>query len=160
MPTPIIGHVISSFLDCDHLITATGDPIVINPAVTKWIPCDGRSIVGSQLALQSGMTHAPDLRGKFIRGLNQIYGIGEPILNQSQANPQNMQIGAYQEDRVGSHSHPFPTNDDGTPVGGAHRALGYPKKPGPSVATAENDNDQRETRPKNISVYFYLRINP
>jgi hypothetical protein len=150
----------SSFLDYDHLSVATGDPNVINPAVSKWIPCDGRSIAGSRLAVQTGMTHAPDLRGKFVRGLNQFYGIGEPLLNRTQANPQNKLVGEYQEDRIGRHAHTIATNDDGTGGGGSYKVTGYSKQNGPTVSTGENDNDQGETRPKNISVYFYLRINP
>ena len=34
----------------------------------NWVLCDGRSIVGSQLAKLTGISNAPDLRGVFLRG--------------------------------------------------------------------------------------------
>lgn len=156
----ILGTIIASYLDYDHLIAITNDPNIINPIISRWIPADGRSIAGSALANQTGKMHAPDLRGKFLRGLNEFYNVGQPVLDPSQANPENKLLGDYQEDRIGRHTHPIPTNDDGTPVtNGNYKTTGYSKRNGSTVATQENDNNQGETRPKNISVYYYIKIN-
>ena len=156
----ILGTIIASYLDYDQLTTITTDPIVINPAVSKWIPADGRSIVGSDLQTRTGKTEAPDLRGKFLRGVNEIYNIGQPVLGDAFKNPENKLAGQYQEDRVGNHNHPIRTCDDGTPnMNNNFRPLAYSKHNGTTIYSEPNENDQRETRPKNISVYYYIKIN-
>jgi len=64
-----------------------------------WIQADGRSIAGSRLALLTGMTTAPDLRGVFVRGKNN----GK---TGSFSNPDGeLALGTYQADQFGSHRH-------------------------------------------------------
>lgn len=156
----LLGTIIASYLDYDNLIAITGDPNIINVTVSKWIPADGRSIIGSKLANRTTKTEAPDLRGKFLRGLNQFYSVGEPNLNQLMANPENKTLGAFQEDRVGKHTHPILTNDDGTPIStNNYKTTAYSKRNGITINSESNDNNQIETRPKNISVFYYIKIN-
>jgi hypothetical protein len=59
----------------ENAITQIGDimPSILNEAQfqalrsTAWILCDGRSIAGSDLATLTGLTNAPDARGRFLR---------------------------------------------------------------------------------------------
>lgn len=157
----ILGTIIASIIDYDALCNAIAEPAAHRNTVhANYIPCDGRSIAGSALG-NTGITNAPDLRGKFMRGMNLMYNHGEfPPLDNSKADPDNnRRVGSYQEDRVGKHTHAIQTNDDGTHPDGTYKITGYSKHNGPSVSTAENDNNQNETRPKNVSVYYYIKIN-
>src|SRR2546430_3248270 len=75
----VLGTIISSVLDYDQLCTSIGEPAAIDLPRSSYVPCDGRSIAGSALNRITTLAHAPDLRGKFIRGLNVIYNVGQPL---------------------------------------------------------------------------------
>jgi hypothetical protein len=72
----ILGTIISSVLNFDEFCSVMNpaENPAMNPRTSSYAPCDGRSIVGSQLEIKTGnkIKKAPDLRGKFIRGLNVI----------------------------------------------------------------------------------------
>src|SRR5690348_12189222 len=86
----VIGTIISSVLSYDSLCKAMNNesPSIDNTR-SSYVPCDGRTIMGSQLEKltnQPGhdhITNAPDLRGRFIRGLNTMYSDGNPPLDKS-----------------------------------------------------------------------------
>lgn len=166
----ILGTVIASVLDYDHLSKLTNDPKVINPQVSSWVPADGRSIAGSQLATITGNSNAPDLRGRFVRGLNEIYSVGEPALNKSTADPDgdNRKPGDYQGDVLGYHSHPASGHIMGSVCGsnGTHDVDGGsdkwncdPNLGDHNVVVSVQPYGGSETRPKNVSLYFYTKIN-
>lgn len=143
----------------------------INNAKSSYIPCDGRSIVGSlleKITNEAGHTHitnAPDLRGKFLRGLNVMYNVDQPLpFDPNQVgDPEgaNRVAGTYQSDAFKQHQHNY-----------THFSNGY-------IHDMSNDTDQRscsygsmvgdvtgfsgdsvnETRPRNISIYYYIKIN-
>ena len=81
----VLGTVISSVLSYDALCKAMNEDAAIDNTKSSYAPCDGRSIVGSELEKQTnqtGHTHikeTPNLRGRFMRGLNSIYGVDEPL---------------------------------------------------------------------------------
>lgn len=166
----ILGTVITSMLDYDHLIVITKDPKVIDPEKSEWIPADGRSIEGSLLSKKTGMTVAPDLRGRFIRGLNIIYGTGQPPLDKDKAdvNGENRKAGDYQGDEFRAHDHKA-TGKLGTNVTGTNKTLDVEEgddkyNSDPNFAQKDVKIDVKnsggdETRPKNIAVYFYIKIN-
>jgi len=157
----ILGTIIASVLEYDELCSAIGE-LHIATFKSNYVPCDGRSILESKLA-STGISNAPDLRGRFLRGLNVMYNHGElPPLDLNSADPDgtDRRVGSYQEDKMKKHTHSIPTNDDGTPVsGGNYKTTAYSKSNGPSVSTGENENAGVETRPKNIAVYYYIKIN-
>jgi len=172
----ILGTVITSVLEYDHLIKITGDPSIINPKTSGWIPADGRSIKDSELFRQTGQAFAPDLRGQFIRGLNQFYSPGEPSIVANGADPNDRtNIGgySYQKQDVQPHIHPItdPGHQHGMVKGVTIDSWGGNVVPsgagGGSIATAPqktgitqtNTNTNIETRPNNISVYYYIKIN-
>jgi hypothetical protein len=156
----VIGTIIASVIDYDALCNAINEPMARRNTVhANYVPCDGRSVNGSALG-NSGVTNAPDLRGKFMRGLNNMYNHEAPPLDNTKADPDNARVaGSYQDDRVGKHTHQIATNDDGTSPDGSYKITAYSKHNGPSVTTAENENPHGETRPKNIAVYYFIKIN-
>lgn len=160
----ILGTVIASVLDYDHLSKLTNDPKVINPQVSSWVPADGRSIAGSQLATITGNSNAPDLRGRFVRGLNEIYSVGEPALNKSTADPDgdNRKPGDYQDDNFEAHSHSV--TDHSAPFAFPTSGMGIQSDSGQQIQFGKpnisiNATGGSETRPRNISLYFYIKIN-
>ena len=167
----VLGTIISSVLTYDALCKAMNNEAAsIDNTKSTFIPCDGRSIVGSlleKLTNQPGhvhITNAPDLRGKFMRGLNVIYNVDQPLpFEASQLGDpdgSNRGVGDYQADAIQQHGHSYTHFDGGI------------------ITDMSNDKDQRrcsygnmvgaitgtfgtgiETRPRNVSVYFYIKIN-
>lgn len=165
----VVGTIITSVLDYDHFTRINGDPTVINPKVSKWVPADGRQIPGSKLSELTQMQNAPDLRGRFLRGLNTIYSNGQPALSIATADEDdpnsNRKPGDYQGDIIKKHSHEFshmiqvaPTEPHSGPGGFKHSPAGSEAYNNYSV-TGENPDGGSETRPKNVSVYYYVKIN-
>lgn len=142
-----------------------------NPIPTTWILADGRDITNTTLQKISGYTLAPDLRGRFIRGKDN--GAGK--------NPDgDLSLGTYQADQFGAHNHNF--NDPGHAhslnesiglllnsyaVGSSVSAFDQTFGAGVTgLATNTgftgitfNSNGGNETRAKNLTVNYFIRIN-
>lgn len=130
---------------------------------SKWAPCDGRPLPNSKYSKVSSRTNAPDFRGIFLRGLNSFdptYTIQPTI--PSQLNPDNTPAGVYQQDEFKSHTHGVTDHSN---------RFAY-KKPGMGIQSNKGDEVQfdkpnisinssggNETRPKNVSVFYYIKIN-
>lgn len=166
----VLGTIVSSVLNYDQLCYSMGEAAGIDNTTSTYAPCDGRSIVGSRLEKLTAVgptqpdpdghiINAPDLRGRFIRGLNNFYSVGAPALDLQTADTegQNRRVITYQGDMVGKHSHSIITADDGTPANSSYKITAYGKRQGTTLATEQNTGV--ETRPRNISVYFYIKIN-
>ena len=160
-----IGTIITSILDFETFSTLTKNHAA-NPAgkfstiKSKWAPCDGRSIVGSAYQANVAKTVLPDLRGCFVRGLNEFASDPDTPVGADRANPAGqVPAGTFQADGIGSHQHSY-----GTPVldpftaqpGGDSRVA---RKDLAQQTTGANSGAVAETRPKNVSAYFYVRIN-
>jgi len=111
---------------------------------------DGRDITGSQLCQYTGVCTLPDARGVFIRGMNvnRSRDTGDPSGNRP--------VGNFQNDEFKSHSHSYVNagvwarswkGDDSGPKT-AHKQQGDTSKRGGV-----------ETRPRNIALYTYIKIN-
>lgn len=169
-------------LDYDNFTKLTRDPKVIDPARSKWIPADGRSIVNSELARITKESNAPDLRGRFLRGLNIIYGVKPPPLDLDKADPDgnNRRPGEYQPDAFRLHNHELTDPGHTHPVASGFSVdCGSKGTPGgeltngsygngdknvhPAVRNTTGislrDSGDSETRPKNVAVYYYIKIN-
>ncbi|MFI5163427.1 MAG: hypothetical protein ACHQHN_19265 [Sphingobacteriales bacterium] len=171
--SPILGTVIASVLQYDHLIKITGDPAVVNPKTSQWIPADGRDIGKSQLSNATGLANAPDLRGRFLRGLNTIYSNGQPTLIIGTADEDdpnsNRKVGSdYQGDSFRLHAHSASGHINGSVCGsnGTHDVDGGgdkwncdPNFGDHNVVVSIQPFGGLETRPKNIGVYYYIKIN-
>jgi len=156
-----IGTVVCSFLNFKQYseITKSDEksPGKTWTPLSKWAPCDGRPIVHSQYSDFTGEPNVPDLRGVFLRGLNSF----DPFMtkqpqNPNQLNPDNTPLGVYQEDAFKSHRHDIMNVPTGTSVGFGSNFNGVPN----GLRTYNTEpSGEKETRPKNVSVYYYIRIN-
>ena len=137
-----------------------------SPNRSKWAPCDGRGIADSQYSKLTGKAFTPDLRGQFLRGAIVIYKNGEPqnYFNGSDLWHERDSINgySYQKDSFKAHRHMSGSNTDqdwfgqGTPKGPETWATNW-RADRPINLTSETGGS--ETRPKNMSVYYYIRIN-
>ena len=122
----------------------------------KWVLMNGQNIHGSDLQnLIPTMESVPDARGLFIRSMN--LGRGSDIGDGD--GDHRGQAGLFQSDAFKGHTH------------------GYTHFDGGVVTDFSNDKDQRrasygsmvgdqtepvggnETRPRNIALYLYMKIN-
>lgn len=170
-----IGTIIASVLDYSTFLKVNNLDEMDNKdmATALWIPCDGRSLNVSKYAKYSG-GKIPDLRGVFLRGIND-YSVSFPSVvpvSQNQKNPENRVAGEFQTDSYKLHQHGFGgnfTNREGDRIWdfyGTKRvtsewtAKSNPN-PGNSInrvsLTSPEGND--ETRPRNVTVYYYIKIN-
>jgi hypothetical protein len=160
-----IGTIITSFLNFEQFNAATKNNEkspggIWTSARSKWAPCDGRPVPNSKYQTLTSQIQIPDLRGMFLRGLN-IFDPYQPVpaIASDKADPDNSRIvGSYEADGFKSHNHSI-----SGPVNAIH-----------GVKVESSDNDKRcggansytstssgieETRPKNIAVYYYIKIN-
>lgn len=150
---PPVGTIWASMLTETQFQSLINDP---SPAT--WILADGRSVAGSAYAFATGQTNAPDLRGIFLRGLNNG-GSAAGTRSDAFANPDDLSgtftPGTLTQDKFKSHTHTYSVNSsfgaDTTSAGGnAGEANGNP------LTSATGGN---ETAPKNASINWFIRIN-
>lgn len=168
-----IGTIISSMLTPQQFRSATKDCEIddINDPYKncRWMPADGQlaplnSAYDKFFRKGTDRVHVVDLRGVFIRGLNEFDPNAElPVANR-QKNPDPvaedgtpLEAGEFQPDATKKHLH----TSNFRVVGGVGHSVGKIN----SVDTLGVNNTERtgeseyETRPRNVSVYFYVRIN-
>lgn len=139
-----------------------------------WVPMDGRSIAGSALATLTGMANVPDAGGLFVR--NQEFSGGA---NQDPDRTSASPIATYQDQAVISHNHGV--NDPGhghsfndiRHGGGGDKCncAGSGGTASDGTTTQANNTVNvttgitiqnaggSETRPKNMNLWVYIRIN-
>ena len=165
MNTPI-GTIITSVLNFDAFSKEVGQTPVADPTKSLWLPCDGRgfNLDNTNLqfhGLQGGKV--PDLRGMFLRGLKQFYSDNEPSINSEREKDVILKddrtiAGEYQPDSLESHSHSlkFQTWKGNGPNGGDELSVATHLTNSRKLRTEEvGDN---ETRPKTVSVYYYIKV--
>lgn len=161
-----LGTIISSILNYDQLCLSIGDPAAINLTKSTYVPCDGRSVVGSALSKATGglLKMSPDLRGKFVRGLNVIYSAGQPLpfdpATQGDPDGPNRAAGDYQSDELLKHRHDYQRYQAWN-IGDMSNDTDQRQCAGQSSNTGDSSGftGGSETRPRNIAVYYYLKIN-
>lgn len=180
-----LGSIITSVLDFNQFSYETKNHRnnEFDPSKSKWAPADGRKVTGSDYAKYNNFV--PDLRGQFLRGANIIFSTNEPTMyvngkdpdtrnviekysyqGQSTKLPNNRFTGATNV--TGNHSHSF------TAITARGSSQNIPNAHGPQVnngggttsATGNhshtvvvNAGGDRETRPRNMTVFYYIRIN-
>ncbi|MEO5646532.1 MAG: hypothetical protein ABIQ91_03590 [Candidatus Paceibacterota bacterium] len=166
--TTPIGTVIASVVDFETFSAKTknfGTLRIFSPIKSKWAPCDGRNVVGSKYQIYwSGNlgSKLPDLRGLFLRGLNK-FAMDEKTsgVTESSQNPDEPSTKfSVQKDMVGAHTHLATINTSvviRTKGAGSGDSGDQTAPINPTITIKENNG--KETRPKNISVYYYIRIN-
>lgn len=169
-----IGTIVASYLNFDQFTTATKNNDkspggIWTSMKSKWAPCDGRPVPNSKFQALTSQSALPDLRGMFLRGLNSFDPF-QPVLPLSadKADPDNRVAGTYQADAFQGHKH---LDQDRIGVFQGREAPNNPHQRhtvtgSPANNTAGSVNAgygeprlSTETRPKNISVYYYIKIN-
>ena len=144
-----IGTIVPSMLRPTEFAKAVGD---LERGTIEWVLADGqKDITNSRYGQLSGKTTTPDLRGVFLRGMN-VNGGKDP--------EQNRTAGHYQPDALQQHYHMMKAIDiswDGE--GQGVRSAPNNKFIGGTVTDVTNARTADETRPKNVAVYFYIKIN-
>jgi hypothetical protein len=145
-----IGTVVSSMLSEAQFREIYG---------SGWVLADGRAVAGTAYAKLIAET-APDLRGVFLRGmtLGRDGKTGDPDGGERVA-------GSYQADALIFHQHEFNRTTSPGPGEETHSALiahansGSPRGRTNFMLVGENSDYQSlETRPRNVAVYFYIRV--
>ncbi len=161
-----IGTIISSTLKYSTFLEANRIKPTDNMEKAIWVPCDGRDVRASTYGKYVGSV--PDLRGLFLRNVNDYNvpfdGVGK--VKTERANPDNISAGIFQPDAFQGHKH-FSENTlvrkgkDDLPNQPDQR----PKQEGANNSAGVYDAGfgkpriSSETRPKNMTVYYYIKIN-
>ncbi|QNN77218.1 hypothetical protein IAE60_15010 [Pseudoxanthomonas mexicana] len=154
-PLPV-GMVVASPLPWGQFAQVSGDSASFDPRRNKWAPCDGRPVAGSALAT-GGAAETPDLRGVFVRGLNDFAAGNVPPVAADRADPDaGRRAGDFQADELKSHSHELGYHRWGLKNGNGDVNL-EASQPRPSASTKPTGG--AETRPKNVALYYYVKIN-
>lgn len=153
-----IGTIVTSILNFEKFSELNMDPNPnkFNPLISKWAPLDGRSVSGSLLAQYTDDNKVPDARGMFLRGLFSFDSFyNTPIDNSRGTIVNNGPVGTFQDDMIKSHTHGYKAGarKDVSGKGGtsdfAWNAANYTSAAFGGI----------ETRPKSISVFYYVKIN-
>lgn len=142
-----VGEVKISLLDVDEFRDKYGD---------VWVLMDGRDVSGTEFMMLTSMSNLPDARGKFLRMANNgaLCRQGE---NNCQFDPENSPLGSYQKDELRSHKHSLaPYFSKGTV---AYSGNITPMTNYPGTVEETNNTGGAETRPKNITVNYFIKIN-
>jgi hypothetical protein len=139
-----VGSIIQSLLTVEKFQEKMG---------AEWRPMDGSNIQGTALATDFGSPNLPNAEGKFLRMRNGV--------NTSCSNPNNCQfdpdgrreLGSYQADLLKSHNHSY-TN----PEGGGHVGHFSPSGWEGTRGAGTSHTGGAETRPKNIAVNFFVKV--
>jgi hypothetical protein len=163
-----IGTIVASVLPYSAFLEANGLPQTNDMSKAVWIPCDGRQLNSGDgnSSVYARYGTVPDLRGVFLRGANDFGVIypGVAAVDPTRNNPDNTAVGVVQADAFQTHSH-------GIMVGQGPYGVDYTHElhvgQGGSTDMARGRNDvviqpagtAAETRPRNMTVFFYLKIN-
>jgi hypothetical protein len=116
---------------------------------TTWIIADGQDVTGSDYHTLTGETTIPDTRGTFLRGKNNGRVDGKQ-------NPDgDLPLGTYQVDDFFSHDHSVSSSS--FTGGGAQAAIASNNVGYPAHITGMTGGN--ETRPRNITVNIFIKIN-
>lgn len=152
-----IGAIVASTLSWEDFSVASGNTADFSAVESIWVPCDGRPLSGSIASQKYKMHRAPDLRGVFLRGLNEFVPGATQPLDSTHADPDSSRdAGSFQGDELRSHSHSMGYHKKGLANGKGDTDLERSQNL-PYVVTGATGGP--ETRPKNVAVYYYMRIN-
>lgn len=175
-----IGTIVSSFLNWEQFVKATDNNkfsgSIWNSENSFWSPCDGREVPNSSFESLANIKNVPDLRGVFLRGLNAFDNNEnsnriKPV-SDSQKDPQIGRFsGSFQMDALQNltgHINGIKSDNRGFGSDGIFTSTGYigdgdgGENRGAFNVSFNAGNVARvadETRPKNVAIFYYIRIN-
>lgn len=173
-----VGTIISSFLNWTEFQIITQNNAA-NPSgpfwssrFSKWAPADGRPVPTSKFSTAASQVNVPDLRAMFLRGLNSFDPNDEPApVDPNKKDPDPRNRGSYQVDIFAKHDHGGGNHSHETGIwNGAATTFGGPvfrfednnaqfRKPVKDSGTIIKPEGGAETRPKNVAIFYYIRIN-
>jgi len=134
------------------------------PYDNLWYPSDGRKITKvSKYYEMTGQINIPDLRGVFLRGLNEFDKGVQQSVEKGDPDGIGRIAGSYQGDQFATHNHgKTMMNWPDSGVGGNVRPNGgadqHPDHWNPRYVSGRNFGG-KETRPRNVAIYWYIKIN-
>ena len=139
------------------LLTAPNSDGTLPNSNGIWVLSAGQNVVGYGAV--------PDLRGSFLRGID-VSVAGQAKNNRDSS--QTRSVGNYQDDAFQGHGHPFngsnTNNNPGNPLinSGAYGDQGLIENMGLKKTISDGTNGtprtSSETRPKNVAVYWYVKV--
>lgn len=150
-----VGTIITSILPPTQFRIVASD---------SWVPADGRKInPSSKYTLLTSLETVPDLRGMFLRGLNAFETSAPRTDGKQDPDGSGRKVGDFQPDTVARHDHGRGmANWPDSGVGGNVRPNGgrdqHPDHWNPRYVPPVSYGGL-ETRPKNVSIYYYIKIN-
>ena len=114
-----------------------------------WVLADGRTAT-TEYFQATGNANVPDMRGMFLRGLNEGRADGKEDPDPDFEGNIRV-VGSYQADTLKSHSHleNLAAGNGGIHSGGSYGVINQ-------VQTGKTGGT--ETRPRNIAVYWYVKV--
>jgi hypothetical protein len=152
-----VGTIVASIIEPRQFAKEAGDSGNFDPRTSTWVPADGRDVAGSFYA-ERVTPVTPDLRGMFLRGLN--YTDSSRLRSDGRQEPGGdaRKAGQDDPDDFKSHTHPMAdTGATGAIPGGIAHVIQSSAQRGPSSLIG--DSGGTETRPRNVAVFYYLKIN-
>jgi hypothetical protein len=168
------GSGVGAALPSGMIVPFAGDNIP-----TGWLLCDGQQVsrssyrdlfnaIGTAWGNGDGSStfHVPDMRGGFLRGVDDPAASSQPAAGRDPAagsrtalnaggNTGN-NVGSYQADEVGPHAHPYKWRDW---AGASHS--GFVMANGTDYGTRSGfiyNNSGIETRPRNMYVNYIIKV--
>ncbi len=160
-----VGTIITSYLNWSEFQNVSQNNLnnpngnVWSSRYSKWSPADGREVPNSGFLRATSQTLLPDLRGMFLRGLNQFDPQESSTVASDRKDPDNRIRGSFQANEFKKHDHHFAESRNQTTKGGD--STSYGANGGGDLRTDKEvvKPGGNETRPNNIAVYYYIRIN-
>jgi hypothetical protein len=129
-----------------------------------WVLMDDKvPVTGSALDTKHGIKEIPDVRGLFIRCLNGTRNDDKADKFKKENNRERL-LGEYQQDQIISHNHSMNFNLGQQPGwsggwGGAGQVRAVNSPGDPNWDHHPQPFGGTETRPENIALYTYIKIN-
>lgn len=172
-----VGTIIASYLTFEELNSTIENTRNKNgiwkSSESAWAPADGRSVSeNSRFYELTKSAKLPDLRGVFLRGLNQFDLNEHFLIGDVQKDPENRKRGHFQTDALKIHDHPIEDPGHAHKYNESSEAKGSSGKGGNDMGLSKNSSskdstnikvksigDDKESRPKNVAIYYYIKIN-
>lgn len=154
-----VGTIIASALAPADFASVVGDAFPVDYAKVKWILADGSDVEGSIYQVRFHENSVPDLRGVFLRGIDPT-GARDSV--RTAGNLQDFSTARPKSDFTGATTPSGEVAHDkhsGTMAGQEGQSHVFEYGTVPAQAVTITGGGDTETRPINVAVFFYIKIN-